>query len=220
MPDTRARLLAEAEVLLRTKGYAGFSYADLADRIAIRKASIHHHFPTKEALLTTLVDEYLAKFVATLADITATYADPRDRLRAYARLFFDGIERGLLPLCGALAAERAALPDAMRTVIQHFFQLHLDWLVEQIEAGKAAGVFAPQADALETSHLVLGALEGGSFVAWALDDTRTMLRAFDAALLALETPALEAPSLAAPSPESTSHRTAPASRRTSPRRSS
>jgi TetR/AcrR family transcriptional repressor of nem operon len=220
MPDTRARLLAEAEVLLRTKGYAGFSYADLADRIAIRKASIHHHFPTKEALLTTLVDEYLAKFVATLADITATHADPRDRLRAYARLFFDGIERGLLPLCGALAAERAALPDAMRTVIQHFFQLHLDWLVEQIEAGQAAGVFAPQADALETAHLVLGALEGGSFVAWALDDTRTMLRAFDAALLTLETPSLQASSPEAPSPETTSHRTAPASRRTSPRRSS
>jgi TetR/AcrR family transcriptional repressor of nem operon len=167
-------------------------------------------------LLTTLVDEYLAKFVATLADITATHADPRDRLRAYARLFFDGIERGLLPLCGALAAERAALPDAMRTVIQHFFQLHLDWLVEQIEAGQAAGVFAPQADALETAHLVLGALEGGSFVAWALDDTRTMLRAFDAALLTLETPSLQAPS-----PEiDPSHRTAPASRRTSPRRSS
>jgi len=210
MPDTRARLLAEAEVLLRTKGYAGFSYADLADRIAIRKASIHHHFPTKEALVTTLVDEYLAKFVATLADITATHADPRDRLRAYARLFFDGIERGLLPLCGALAAERAALPDAMRTVIQHFFQLHLDWLVEQIDAGKAGGVFDPQADALETAHLLLGALEGGSFVAWALDDTRTMLRAFDAALLTLETY----------SRETTSQRTAPASRRPSPRRSS
>ena len=208
MPDTRARLLAEAEVLLRTKGYAGFSYADLADRIAIRKASIHHHFPTKEALLTTLVDEYLAKFVATLADITATHADPRDRLRAYARLFFDGIERGLLPLCGALAAERSALPDAMRTVIQHFFQLHLDWLVEQIEAGQAAGVFAPQADALETAHLVLGALEGGSFVAWALDDTAPVLGAFETALRGIDT--LQ---------PLHSQRTTPASRRPSPRRS-
>ena len=77
MPETRARLLAEAEVLLRTKGYAAFSYADLAERIAIRKASIHHHFPTKEALLTALVDEYLAKFIATLADLAATRIDAR-----------------------------------------------------------------------------------------------------------------------------------------------
>jgi len=201
MPETRARLLAEAEVLLRTRGYAAFSYADLAERIAIRKASIHHHFPTKEALLAALVDEYLAKFIATLAGLATTQPDVRERLRAYARLFFEGIERGLLPLCGALSAERDALPDGMRPVLQRFFQLHLDWLVEQIEAGIAAGTLSPQVEPLEAAHLLLGALEGGSFVAWALDDPATMLRAFDSAMQTLE-------------------RTTPASRRHSPRRSS
>lgn len=201
MPDTRARLLAEAEVLLRTRGYAAFSYADLADRIAIRKASIHHHFPTKEALLTALVDQYLARFVATLADIAATRADVRDRLRAYARLFLDGFEQGMLPLCGALSAGRAALPDAMRPVIARFFQLHLDWLVEQINEGTATGVLERELDPLETAHLLLGTLEGGSFVAWALDDPAPVLGAFDTALRNLE-----------------SQRTTPATRRHSPRR--
>jgi TetR/AcrR family transcriptional repressor of nem operon len=203
MPETRARLLAEAEILLRTRGYAAFSYADLADRIAIRKASIHHHFPTKEALLAALVDEYLARFIATLATLAATQTDVRERLRAYARLFFDGIEQGLLPLCGALSAERNALPDGMRPVVARFFQLHLDWLVEQIDDGIASGDIAPQVNANDAAHLLLGALEGGSFVAWALDDPATMLRAFDAAMQTL-----------AP------QRTAPATRRASPRRSS
>ncbi len=203
MPETRARLLAEAEILLRTRGYAAFSYADLADRIAIRKASIHHHFPTKEALLAALVDEYLARFVAKLAELVTTQSGVRDRLRAYAHLFLDGIEQGLLPLCGALSAERNALPDGMRPVVARFFRLHLDWLVEQIDAGIAAGEIAPQANADDAAHLLLGALEGGSFVAWALDDPATMLRAFDAAMLTL-----------AP------QRTAPATRRASPRRSS
>ena len=203
MPETRARLLAEAEILLRTRGYAAFSYADLADRIAIRKASIHHHFPTKEALLAALVDEYLARFIATLATLATTQPDVRERLRAYARLFFDGIEQGLLPLCGALSAERNALPDGMRPVVARFFQLHLDWLVEQIDEGIASGDIAPQINANDAAHLLLGALEGGSFVAWALDDPATMLRAFDAAMQTL-----------AP------QRTAPATRRSSPRRSS
>jgi TetR/AcrR family transcriptional repressor of nem operon len=206
MPETRARLLAEAEILLRTRGYAAFSYADLAERIAIRKASIHHHFPTKEALLAALVDEYLAKFVATLAQIAATRTSVRDRLHAYSRLFFEGIERGLLPLCGALSAERAALPDGMRPVISHFFRLHIDWLVAQIEEGIASGEFPPHVDALEAAHLILGALEGGSFVAWALDDPATMLRAFDSAMRTLE-------------PDVQPQRTAPATRRHSPRRS-
>jgi TetR/AcrR family transcriptional repressor of nem operon len=203
MPETRARLLAEAEILLRTRGYAAFSYADLADRIAIRKASIHHHFPTKEALLAALVDEYLARFIATLATLAATQTDVRERLRAYARLFFDGIEQGLLPLCGALSAERNALPDGMRPVVARFFQLHLDWLVEQIDDGIASGDIAPQVNANDAAHLLLGALEGGSFVAWALEEPATMLRAFDAAMDTL-------------SPQ----RTAPARRRSSPRRSS
>ncbi|KGQ20024.1 Transcriptional regulator, TetR family [Lysobacter dokdonensis DS-58] len=203
MPETRARLLAEAEVLLRTRGYAAFSYADLADRIAIRKASIHHHFPTKEALLAALVDEYLARFVAKLAEIAHAHDDVRDRLRAYAHLFLDGIEHGLLPLCGALAAERAALPDSMRPVVARFFRLHLDWLIEQLDAGIAAGTIDARVDANDTAHLLLGALEGGSFVAWALDEPATMLRAFDAAMQSL-----------------TPQRTAPASRRPSPRRSS
>lgn len=206
MPETRARLLAEAEVLLRTRGYAAFSYADLAERIAIRKASIHHHFPTKEALLAALVDEYLAKFVATLAQIVATRPKVRDRLHAYSRLFFEGIERGLLPLCGALSAERAALPDGMRPVISHFFGLHIDWLVAQIEEGIAAGEFPPRVDALEAAHLILASLEGGSFVAWALDDPATMLRAFDSAMRTLES-------------DVPPQRTTPATRRHSPRRS-
>ena len=55
MRDTRAELLIQAETLVRGRGYAGFSYADLAEAVGIRKASIHHHFPTKVDLGAALV---------------------------------------------------------------------------------------------------------------------------------------------------------------------
>src|SRR6476469_3227193 len=71
MDDTRAQLLSEAESLIRTRGYAAFSYADLAEKVGIRKASIHHHFPTKEILGATLIDEYLARFEKDLHGIFA-----------------------------------------------------------------------------------------------------------------------------------------------------
>jgi AcrR family transcriptional regulator len=61
-PDTRERLLRETETLLRTCGYAACSYADLSERVGIRKASIHHHFRTKEDLGAALIDSYLVKF--------------------------------------------------------------------------------------------------------------------------------------------------------------
>ncbi|HIE19064.1 TPA: TetR/AcrR family transcriptional regulator, partial [Candidatus Bathyarchaeota archaeon] len=31
-------------------GYGGFSYSDLSKALGITKASIHHHFPSKEEL--------------------------------------------------------------------------------------------------------------------------------------------------------------------------
>jgi len=46
--DTRTRILDTAEQLVRTRGYYGFSYADIADRIGISKPSIHHHFKTRK----------------------------------------------------------------------------------------------------------------------------------------------------------------------------
>ena len=88
--DTRSDILRQAEFLIRTRGYAAFSYADLAHSAGITKASVHYHFPTKEDLVTVLVQHYLERFIATLAAIRQRHADPGARLRDYALLFLDG----------------------------------------------------------------------------------------------------------------------------------
>lgn len=59
--DTKTLLLQEAETLLRTHGYAAFSYADLSERIGIRKASIHHHFPTCVNIQLEIVPEFSSR---------------------------------------------------------------------------------------------------------------------------------------------------------------
>jgi AcrR family transcriptional regulator len=56
-PTTRESLLAAAVELLRSVGYASFSYRDLADAVGIRTASIHYHFPSKSDLGVALVEE-------------------------------------------------------------------------------------------------------------------------------------------------------------------
>ncbi len=69
--DTRSRLIAEAEFLVRTRGYAGFSYGDLATAIGISRASIHHHFPSKEDLGAALIESYTERYDAALQAIWA-----------------------------------------------------------------------------------------------------------------------------------------------------
>ena len=38
--DTRATLIDDATTLVRRRGYAGFSYADLSEAVGIRKPSL------------------------------------------------------------------------------------------------------------------------------------------------------------------------------------
>ena len=172
---TRDLILAEAERLIRTRGYAAFSYADLAEAAAITKASVHYHFPSKEDLISVLLEAYLVRFQAALAEISSHHDGLPGRLNAYAHLFLDGFEQGMLPLCGALSAERSALPPALQPRIHDFFQIHLDWLHTVLEEGS---IHPPHAIAL----LLLSTLEGGSFVGWAMSDKTRVLAAFSTAL--------------------------------------
>jgi len=185
-PDTRKLILEHAEFLIRTRGYAGFSYADLAERLAITKASIHYYFPTKEELIVVLVREYIERFVATLARVKKEHASAGDRLRTYADLFLDGFEKGMLPLCGALSAERSALPESMRPTVENFFQIHLDWLGGVLEEGVAAGALRAGVPIAQVALLLLSTLEGGTFVGWALAQKAPVLAAFEAALHNIE----------------------------------
>lgn len=129
-----------------------------------------------------MLREYLERFVAALASIKNDHARCSDRLRAYAGLFIDGFEQGLLPLCGALSAERSALPDVMGPQISDFFQLHLDWLSEVLEEGRAAGEVCETMTTQRAAVLLLSTLEGACLVGWALQSSQPVTEAFEALL--------------------------------------
>lgn len=185
--STRSDLLASAEILLRTKGYAAFSYADLAEEIGIKKASIHHHFPTKEGLAVAIVESYLHRFKTQLENINNQNANVIDRLNAFALMFAKSSESALLPLCGALAAELLALPESLKLMTRDFFEIHLDWLQANILKGQVAGELRPELDNVKVARLVLNTLEGGSFVSWALSDSYEEFSGFELILDGLRT---------------------------------
>ncbi len=176
--NTRETLLQKAEILIRTRGYSAFSFADLAEHTQMTKASVHYHFPSKEDLMVTLFDGYMERFITVLAQIKAQHIGPRDRLEAYADLFLDGFEQGMLPLCGALSAERSALPASMLPKVEYIFQVHIDWLNALLTEAVAEGYLRGDLSVEDTTMLILSTLEGGSFVGWALARTAPVLAAF------------------------------------------
>jgi len=184
--DTRAQILTKAEFLIRSRGYAAFSYADLADGLGVTKASIHYHFRSKEDLVTHLVVDRMAWFSRTLDEVKRQDPSTKGRLRAYAGFFLDGFENGMLPLCGALAAEREALPEKVRPLIVDYFQLQRRWIRDVVEAGEAAGEIRLPVPVEQFPLLVLSVLEGGSFVGWAYERKEMVLAAFESVMAMIE----------------------------------
>ncbi len=160
MQDTRSSLLAEAELLVRGRGYSGFSYADLAEVVGIRKASIHHHFPTKSDLAVALLKAYTNRYTVALDAILARDTDAVARVVAYAQLYLQGVERGLGCLCAALAAEHDTLPERLRDDLGRFFAEHIGWLERVLREGRADGSVRASVEPGPFARMIVATLEG------------------------------------------------------------
>lgn len=123
----------------RRRGYNGFSYADIAAVVGIRKASIHHHFPTKVDLVRTLVQRYRAEAEAGMAESLRTVADPVARLHGYTDYWAAciGVPDTSYCLCALLATQIPVLPDEVATEVRAYFRSLSDWLTAALETGAA-----------------------------------------------------------------------------------
>lgn len=176
---TKAALLSYAETQMRSKGYSAFSYADLAAKVGIRKASIHHHFPTKERLGAELINDYIARFNETLLSIEIMHPEPLQRLQAFSRLFVISANEGLLPLCGALAAEMAALPLSLQRLTRDFFNSQLAWLQSTLNDAVRQHHWLLGTTAESFAFMLLSMLEGASLIDWTLGRSADPLAGFN-----------------------------------------
>jgi TetR/AcrR family transcriptional repressor of nem operon len=170
-PGTPERILEVAARLMQTRGYNGFSYADVAAEIGITKASLHHHFSTKAALGAAVLGRYARGFREALAAIDAAGGDAPLRLNRYAKLYEDVLDQDRLCLNAMLAAEYLTLPAAMQKTIRAFFADGERWLARVIGEGRAGGKLHPRGTDDEVASMLLGGLEGAMLVAWPLQDS-------------------------------------------------
>jgi TetR/AcrR family transcriptional repressor of nem operon len=163
--DTAQRILDIAERLVQTRGFNGFSYADIAGPLRITKASLHYHFPAKAVLGRRLIERYEKNFLAALAAIDRTGSDARQKLRRYAAIYGDVLRADRMCLCGMLAAEFSTLPKAMRAPMRHFFDENERWLAAVLERGRKARQLGFSGPAREVARALVGSLEGAMMIA-------------------------------------------------------
>ena len=135
--ETADRILQTARTLISDLGYSAFSYADIAEAVQIRKASIHHHFPTKASLVVAVLKNHRERLLQGTQFLTQENVAPLARLHAYVQHWEGCIRDKSEPFCIAalLAAELPSLPEEVCVEVQkHFLELS-GWIRGTLEEG-------------------------------------------------------------------------------------
>ncbi|MEU7145977.1 TetR/AcrR family transcriptional regulator [Nocardia sp. NPDC046473] len=161
--STRSHILDAAERMVQSRGFNGFSYADIAAVLAISKPALHYHFPSKAELGLALVQRYEQRFFEALA--TVSDEDAPARLEYYASLYAGVLREQRMCLCGMLAAEYRTLSEPMQQSVVHFFERNEAWLSEVLTQGQREHTLAFTGSAREKAHMIISCLEGALLVA-------------------------------------------------------
>lgn len=161
-----------ARSLIIAGGYNGFSYADIAEVVGIRKASIHHHFPTKADLVRTLAARYREEAEAGIAELERHVDDPLDQLRAYTGYWKACITDATAPfcVCALLASQIPVLPEEIVREVRAHFRTLAAWLTSVLERGEQQGRLFPDRPAETEAQLFMATVHGAMLSARAYGD--------------------------------------------------
>jgi len=166
--DTRTNIMDVAQDLIQRRGVNGMSFQDISDAVKIRKASIHHHFASKQDLVEELVARYRTDFGALLTEILNSRSKARGKLLRYGALFEGTLQAGNQDkscLCGMLAAEVFSLDDGPVRSVKGFMQDNVNFLTKVLKEGKEDQSLAIRGSVEEVASMVLATFEGGLLVA-------------------------------------------------------
>ena len=135
--NRKDEILEIATELVQTRGYSAFSYRDLSDRLGITKASIHHHFPSKEDLGKAVAEKYNADVRAALAEVKRKSDDPWVQLEGYVQFVLKIIKTpDRICAAGSVQSEINVVPKAMGQSMCRLVQYVIGWISEVIENGR------------------------------------------------------------------------------------
>jgi TetR/AcrR family transcriptional repressor of nem operon len=172
MTSTSEKILDIAQSLIVAGGYNGFSYADISAAIGIRKASIHHYFPTKAELVSVLVDRYRQQTEAGLKSLRESISSPAGQLEAYVNYWNSCIRDASLPfcVCAMLASEMQMLPEQVASHVRGHFHSLAGWLASVLQAGAEDGQFRLKKQPDEEAQMLMASVHGAMLSARALGD--------------------------------------------------
>lgn len=156
--QTRADILDAAFVQFADKGLAGARVEEIAAAIGITKATLYHYFPGKDDLYLAVLERAYRRMRDAEQALRIADLPPAEALVAIVGFTFDFDQAN--PGFIRLVANENLLHGAFIGRMPDPQSLNrpiIDTIRRVLDAGKAEGVFRPDADALEV-HFLISAL--------------------------------------------------------------
>jgi len=160
--DTKSKIIDIGEKLLLKKGFNGFSYADIAETLGIKKASIHYHFPSKSDLGLAVIQRARQRFSGWVERReTAAMADweKLDRFFQIYRHYLTTSDS--VCLSGALETDFTTLPKPMQEETRGLVSDLLTWMDKFLDEGRKRDTFSFPGTSRNQAVVVLAVMQGG-----------------------------------------------------------
>jgi AcrR family transcriptional regulator len=152
---TRAEILEVATRVFAQNGYSGAHVDEIADRTRTTKRMIYYYFGGKERLYIAVLERAYARIREAEQTVDVEHLDPVSAIRRLAELTFDHHEAhpDFIRLVSVENIHRAE-HMAKSSVLARLNTTAVEVIARILVAGRAAGVFRRDVDALDVHMLI------------------------------------------------------------------
>lgn len=156
MKSTREQIVDEAEKLILSRGYNGFSYTDISGRLHIKNAAIHYYFPSKGDLGTAVIVKIFEEF----RKHAHAYKNktPTCKLQSLIEIYELNNSKKIVCFMGAMGPFSTSLPDSMQEALKEAGNYLLDWLTSILKEGSEQREFSFTEKPEDKANLLISSL--------------------------------------------------------------
>jgi len=162
--STKTHALSLAKMYLQTLGFSGFSFQTIADKLGIKKASLHYYFASKEEMGLAVISDYIEghnDWAVKVKDLPS-----KTKLEKLVKGFTSlSVKHNMICPVGSFSSDFNTVTPKMKKKLKQFHFLIRDWLVETIEQGKKEGTIKRNLDTSTAEDLFLATLQGSVKIA-------------------------------------------------------
>ena len=154
------KILHITNTLIQKNGFKGFSYADFADRLQIKKASIHYYYPSKDDLGIAYCDKKMHEF-EELHDTIVKASAGSEQLTLYLSSFETCVVDD--EMCGvyAMLSDLGLFSEPLREAVNKVYLYEIEIIKGILKRGQDEQQFAFEMSIEEMAMIIFSIVKGG-----------------------------------------------------------